>query len=151
MIMKKILTTSLLPLSGALAIDQETLNVQYNEPTYTQKGAYEHYWNEIAYLSNPFQVNALIKGQDDSTLIVDLRSEEVFKVGHIPGAINFPPEKWGELDRLPKNKILILYCYNATCFLAKNAALHFIKSGFKAKEMIGGWQTWVDQGYPVEK
>jgi rhodanese-related sulfurtransferase len=44
-----------------------------------------------------------------------------------------------------------LYCYNATCHLAAQAALKLLDAGYKVVEVEGGWQDWLDKGQEVEK
>ena len=150
MYLTTIIGFSLASFAGVFAAEHTDLDVQYNQPDYTKQGAIEYYHHEVTYQSNPYQLNQFIQNQDDSIVILDLRNAQAFAKGHVPGAINFPPEKWSELNELPRDKTLIVYCYDITCFLAKNAAIRFLKEGFEVKEMFGGWQTWVDQGYPVE-
>ena len=58
----------------------------------------------------PFFAEAL-DGLDDSSVLVDVRTDEEFAQGHIPGAIHCELEKMrGQLDMLPKDKELIIYC-----------------------------------------
>ncbi|MFA6291106.1 MAG: FAD-dependent oxidoreductase [Victivallales bacterium] len=47
----------------------------------------------------------------DKGLIVDVRPEDMFNLWHIPGAVNIPHGKLRkELDKLPKDKDIYLYC-----------------------------------------
>jgi rhodanese-related sulfurtransferase len=46
-------------------------------------------------------------------VVVDARSEEEFREGHIPKSINIPPEKLGMIaSLLPKDKkaLIVFYC-----------------------------------------
>ncbi len=44
-------------------------------------------------------------------LIIDVRPEKMFNLGHIPGAVNIPLGKLrGELDKIPKDRDIYLYC-----------------------------------------
>jgi len=48
--------------------------------------------------------------------IVDARTEKEFREGHVPGAVNVPPEKVGFISTLlPRNKngLIIFYCRGA--------------------------------------
>jgi 3-mercaptopyruvate sulfurtransferase SseA len=52
--------------------------------------------------------DALEKG---TAIVVDVRSPESFKTGHIRGAINIPePEITRRKDELPRDKKIVLYC-----------------------------------------
>jgi rhodanese-related sulfurtransferase len=58
------------------------------------------------------QVKAMVTGKDKVRLI-DVRSLEEYRAGHIPGAINIPAERiTAEKGRLPKDKAapLVFYC-----------------------------------------
>lgn len=61
-------------------------------------------------------INKIISGKDveknkDSFILVDVRSPEEFKDGHIQGAINIPfDEILDNLDKLDKDSPTILYC-----------------------------------------
>ena len=49
--------------------------------------------------------------QKDEVLIVDTRTEPVFKQGHIRGAILIPANEFASrADELPKSKMIVAYC-----------------------------------------
>ena len=51
--------------------------------------------------------------QSDKLLVVDARTEEEYRQGHIPNAINIPPSEFKSIgNHLPKDKSLpiIFYC-----------------------------------------
>ena len=100
----------------------------------------------------PHNVKRLIDAGDQSFVILDVRSAEGYRAGHIPGAINIPFEelatRWKEL---PKRQAVISYCWNVTCLLCTKAAFILASKGFKAREMIGGIKSWQDAGFPVEQ
>jgi rhodanese-related sulfurtransferase len=53
----------------------------------------------------------LVQNPKDDILILDVREEEYFLMGHIPTAINFTHTKVEEwYTKIPKDKYLILYC-----------------------------------------
>jgi len=48
--------------------------------------------------------------------VVDARPEQEFREGHVPGAVNVPPEKVGLVSTLlprDKNSLIIFYCRGA--------------------------------------
>jgi len=58
------------------------------------------------------QVKALID-QPGKALIVDARTAEEYRQGHIPTAVNIPPQQFTSIgDHLPKDKnmLIIFYC-----------------------------------------
>lgn len=55
----------------------------------------------------------LIEDNPDAILLVDLRGKEDYDKGHLPGAVNIPFGAIGKnLDRLPTNKQIVMYCYS---------------------------------------
>jgi len=74
-------------------------------------------------------------------LIIDLRSPEDFRKGHIPTAINIPYESLErERYRIRKNAIIILYCDRGHISLM--AARDLMKYGYQIKNLHGGYQAY---------
>ena len=58
-------------------------------------------------------------------MLIDTRSHEAFRGGHLPGAVNLPLADFRKhLSFVPRDKMVVLYCnsgygaYNAYCLLA---------------------------------
>lgn len=55
----------------------------------------------------------LVEDNPGQVLLIDIRGKEDYDKGHIAGAINIPFAELGQnLDRIPKNKQVILQCYS---------------------------------------
>ncbi len=99
----------------------------------------------------PHNVKRLMDLRDNSFVLVDVRSEEGFRQGHIPGAINIPFEQLpARLRELPKAKRVIVYCWDTTCTLSTKAAYILALKGYRVKEMIGGFEVWKAERFPTE-
>ncbi len=99
----------------------------------------------------PHNVKRLMDLRDDSFVLVDVRSEEGFRQGHIPGALSIPFEQLpARLRELPKAKTVIAYCWDTTCTLSTKAAFILASKGYRVKEMIGGFEAWKASGFPTE-
>ena len=78
--------------------------------------------------------------------IIDLRSREEYRTGHIKGAENLPYEEFERMfeERLqydfPKGKILILYCDRGGASL--RAARNLAKMGYETRTVIGGMEAY---------
>lgn len=75
-------------------------------------------------------------------LLVDVRSKEEFKKGHIPEAINVP---YNDLltHKFPKTKEVIVYCRGPLCLLSVNA-LNLLKSReINVSRFDGGFSSWM--------
>lgn len=84
--------------------------------------------------------------------VLDVRPEEEFAAGHLPGAINVPVEKLeGFLSRLPKKREVVAYCRGPYCLMSFDAVETLRKRGFKAKRLEDGFPEWRAAGLPVER
>ncbi len=97
----------------------------------------------------PGELDVLIKADDQSYVLVDVRDEAEFREGHIPSAINIPAETFAtKSDILPKEKTIIVYCNTGS-----RSYLAYKKLISLAYPKI--YQTlladWKDAGLPVAK
>ena len=108
---------------------------------------------KVAFTTGVHELEVLINGKTDpaSYQVVDVRYLADFAEARVPGAINLPKGKWRNPPDLDKDATLFLYCYNQTCHLAAEAALALTQQGYKVVEVEGGWDTWVKNGYAVDK
>lgn len=105
--------------------------------------AQEYFIKRLAYTLGPVELkNFMEKG---GVRIVDVRAEADYKIGHIPGAISIPKEELdANLDKLSKDEITIVYCYNQQCHLGDSACLNLVQYGYPAMLMEGGFDVWVN-------
>lgn len=112
--------------------------------------AREFFQDKITFTTGPVEVNhALEQGAD--IVVVDVRAQEDFREGHIPGAINLPQEKWDTFEGLSREKLNVLCCYSHVCHLAATAAVQFANGGFSVMEMDGGFEGWKQNELKVEQ
>jgi len=85
----------------------------------------------------------------DSFVLIDVRIGP--KPCRAEGAIEIPqPEIVARMAELPKDKLLVLYCWETWCSLAVKAAVPLLEAGFNVKEMCGGIAAWEAMGFPTE-
>jgi rhodanese-related sulfurtransferase len=114
----------------------------------------ERFFTEkLRFEADPATVNHMIESKNQDIVVVDVRGRNAYKDGHVPKAISMPNEELdSRIGELPKNKRIILYCYNIACFRAPQAALKLAQHGYdNVTEMIGGFDEWQKHGHPVEK
>ena len=100
----------------------------------------------------PHNVKRLLDAKADDIVVLDVRSREGYREGHLPGAIHIPFEELpARLKELPKNKDIISYCWDVTCILCTKAAYVLASKGYRAKEMLGGIDSWQKAGFPIEQ
>jgi rhodanese-related sulfurtransferase len=102
--------------------------------------------------TDPSDVWADLGQSEETFVLVDTRSADAFREGHLPGAINLPH---GEIDEdaisvLPEGRPAVTYCWGPGCNAGTKGALKLASLGVPVKEMIGGFEYWVKEGYPVE-
>ena len=90
----------------------------------------------------------MLDRKEDVT-VVDVRFPSDFARAHVPGAINLPKGKWERAAGLSKDKPVVLYCYDATCHLAAEAARTLVAQGYPVVEMEGGFAAWEAKSLPV--
>lgn len=90
-------------------------------------------------------------------VLVDSRSEESWEQGRIPGAVHLPTRMIarratdGTLKSiLPAGTTVVTYCWGPGCNGATKAALELARLGYPVKEMIGGFEYWVREGYAYD-
>ncbi|MER6333455.1 rhodanese-like domain-containing protein [Streptomyces sp. NPDC001034] len=89
---------------------------------------------------------------DPGFVLLDSRSTESWDQGHIPGAVHLPtaliPEQAEAL--LDKSVPVVTYCWGPGCNGATRAALALAELGYQVKEMLGGFEYWVREGFAYE-
>lgn len=100
----------------------------------------------------PVKADELLKRIKDGLVVVlDVRPEEEFASGHLPGAINVPLKRLKKsLSKIPGNKEIVAYCRGPHCVLAFDAVAMLRKKGFKARRFETGFPEWKKAGLPVE-
>ncbi len=102
---------------------------------------------EVKDISVDEAYNIINSGQD--YIILDVRTPDEFKEGHIEGAVLIPVlELENRLNELPKDKPIIVYCKIGG--RSRNAANILVENSFTGiYNMTGGITDWVDKGYPT--
>jgi len=95
------------------------------------------------------ELKELVDSNSSDIYILDIRSKEDFNKGHVPGAHNVPFKEVGEnLDKFPKDKTIIVYCYTGQTGGQTTAALNIY--GYKSRSLSGGMNNgWLKADYPT--
>ena len=105
-----------------------------------------YFEDKMAFTTSPIELERMM--QNDMVNVVDVRAAIDFSVGHIPGAINLPKDRWHTFGGLSEDKINVLYGYSQVCHLVASAAVEFAANGFPVMELEGGWRWWKNAGFP---
>lgn len=125
--------------------------------SYDSDRAKAFFEDRIAFTTGTHELDVLLNGDTDpqSYQVVDVRFPDDYAQAHVPGAINLPMPKWDNRRyleaNLRKDATLYLYCYTPTCHLAAQAAAKLAAAGYRPVEVEGGWESWVNGNYAIEK
>jgi rhodanese-related sulfurtransferase len=87
--------------------------------------------------------------EGDVTLI-DVRPEEEFRAGHIPGALSIPVAQLKRrLGEIPKRREVVAYCRGPYCVYSVEAVGILRKHGYRARRAAEGVPDWRASGLPV--
>lgn len=83
--------------------------------------------------------------------VLDVRPEEEFIQGHLPGARNIPYTDLDQrLSELPKDTEIVAYCRGPYCVFAVEAVAALRARGFKAVRLEDGFPEWKAAGMAIE-
>ena len=83
--------------------------------------------------------------------LVDVRGQAAFDQGHAAGALHIPRnEIAARVAELGAGIPVVVYCWSPGCNGGAKAALELARLGVPVKEMIGGFEYWAREGYPVD-
>ncbi len=83
--------------------------------------------------------------------VLDVRPEEEFAAGHVPGAINIQLSDLEEhLDAFEPDQEIVAYCRGPHCVLAYDAVSRLRSAGLKARRLQDGYPEWKTSGLPYE-
>ena len=114
--------------------------------------AYAHFRAKLSFEVDPADVAEAWKLGDTGFVLVDTRAAGHYAKSHLPGAVNVPATgitaSW--LARMPAEKLIVTYCWGPACNGSTKAALRIAALGRPVKEMIGGFEYWVREGFHTE-
>ena len=118
-------------------------------PATSSSVAEEHAAAMLSLYADPADLHDDLEAGCELIVVVDARSSEAYARGHIPGAISFPHREMDaqSLQRLSKAKLVVTYCDGIGCNASTKAALKLAQHGFRVKELIGGIDWWIRDGY----
>lgn len=113
--------------------------------------AVEHFRAKLALETDASDVYAAMQGGADFVLI-DTRGQAAWDQGHAAGAVHLPTARIPEdvPTRYPAGTRFVVYCWSPGCNGGDKAALALAILGYEVQLMIGGFEYWAREGYPVE-
>ena len=93
----------------------------------------------------------LARLREGSVTLLDVRPEDEFAAGHLPGALNVPLDRLdAAIATLPRDREVIAYCRGPYCVLSFDAIDALRRRGFRARRLEDGFPEWKAAGLAVE-
>ncbi|MFI2435205.1 rhodanese-like domain-containing protein [Streptomyces sp. NPDC018693] len=112
-----------------------------------------HFRASLAFHADVSDVAAALAADGNPGFVVlDSRSTASWDQGHLPGAIHLPTALIRDQAEhlLDKSVPVVTYCWGPGCNGATRAALALAELGYQVKEMLGGFEYWVREGFAHE-
>jgi len=92
----------------------------------------------------------LARSRAGTVTILDVRPEDEFALGHLPGALNIPlRDLEARLDAMDPAQEIVAYCRGPYCVLSYEAVARLRSRGFTARRLEDGLPEWRAAGLPV--
>jgi rhodanese-related sulfurtransferase/DNA-binding transcriptional ArsR family regulator len=91
------------------------------------------------------------KMREEGVVVLDVRPEEEYRFGHIPGARSVPVERLeAYLEKIPRDREVVAYCRGPYCVFSDEAVALLRSRGYRARRLRQGFPDWRAAGLPVE-
>jgi rhodanese-related sulfurtransferase len=88
--------------------------------------------------------------RDGDVTVIDVRPEEEYQAGHIPGALAIPVAQIKRrLAEIPKKRDVVAYCRGPYCVFSVEAVGILRKHGYRARRTNEGFPDWRASGLPI--
>jgi rhodanese-related sulfurtransferase/DNA-binding transcriptional ArsR family regulator len=89
--------------------------------------------------------------REGSVVLLDVRPEDEYGLGHLPGALNIPLRQLEQrLAELPRKQEIVAYCRGPYCVLSFEAVAALRAQGFTVRRFEDGFPEWKAAGLPIE-
>lgn len=89
--------------------------------------------------------------RDGGVTVLDVRPEDEYAAGHVPGALNVPIEALeSRLADLDPRQEIVAYCRGPYCVFSFEAVAALRARGFQVRRLEDGLPEWKAAGLPVE-
>lgn len=106
----------------------------------------------VTVIETVYELKKRLQEKRTDEVLLDVRTPEEFRAGHIPGAVNLDVENPNfslELQKLDKNKTYIVFCRSGN--RAWLAAQEMLQQQFKVVYSKEGISAWVRAGFELSQ
>lgn len=120
-------------------------------PAATPQQAQQHFADQMTFETDCWDVHHSMHHHAQDFVLLDVRSAEGYRAGHVDGALHWPQAKLTEaaLAEYPKETLFVTYCAGPHCNGASKAALRLAGLARPVKVMVGGVTGWQDEGFQL--
>lgn len=94
----------------------------------------------------------LTRLRDGTVTLIDVRPNEEFSAGHIPGALSVPLESAEEhFASLPAEQEIVAYCRGPNCILSFEAVAALQARGYRIRRLEDGPAEWSEAGLELTR
>lgn len=113
--------------------------------------ALAHFEQLFRYETDCWDVHGALSSGQPGFVLLDVRSPEHFRKGHVAGAVSLPHGKIiaSRMSAWPAESLFVVYCWGPHCNGAARAAVRLSALGRPVKIMAGGITGWLDEGFPL--
>lgn len=117
-------------------------------PAAVSAAALAHFSSRLSFETDCSDVFHSQQAGDIDYVLIDVRSNQAFVAGHVPGAINIPTRQISaeRMTEFAPDTLFVVYCAGPHCNGVHRAALRLAGLGYAVKEMLGGVTGWLDEG-----
>ena len=118
----------------------------------TAADAVAHFRHRLQFETDVSDVHAALHEPRSFFVLIDTRSRESWDQGHVPSAVHLPTAEVADRAAavIPPGARVVTYCWGPGCNGAVKGALALAELGYQVKEMLGGFEYWAREGFPVE-
>jgi rhodanese-related sulfurtransferase len=106
----------------------------------------------LTFQTDVSDVHAALESGRPGFVLVDSRGKDAWAQGRIHGAVHMPTAEIADraTSLFDPAVPVVTYCWGPGCNGSTRAALALAQLGFRVKEMIGGIEYWIREGFSVD-
>ena len=118
----------------------------------SSRDALQYFEAQMALTTDCWDVHESMSHGNEDFVLLDVRSRQCFRAGHVPGSVSLPHAEISEKEvgAFPLDTTFVVYCAGPHCNGAYRAAIRLARLGRPVKIMLGGVTGWQDEGFPLE-
>jgi len=102
-----------------------------------------HFAARLQFETDVSDVHDALHETPDALVVVDSRGQAAWDQGHVPDALHLPTPYIADRATalIPRDVLVVTYCWGPACNGATRAALEFARLGYRVKEVLFGQST----------